>query len=338
MLNLKTSENHETKEIEDENKNEKEEEKDKNTDKNSKKEEKKEKSDKKLILNSSKKSQNLSNNTKISHKSLNNNISRMEKYDTEELKKRIKKLEEKADRLERKNIYYYNILKKNYNLNYVKEYNDPIEEYIDIKRNKNLNGFNQLMIDISNKIDDFIEDEKIRDREKLEYYQKVNELKDDISYRIKVMKILQEKERRRDIERRDINKNFYVINYNQKSGEIDPNSNNNMNNYEINENIRYGNPYNKKSFNNNRDMMPARMNKNGISMSNQYISVDNPEDYYKYQIYDRYKNDYKKHKKNNILKRTGSSYINSNEDFSDYKYHNGRKIRVSSSTDNIYDY
>ena len=335
MLDLKTSENHKIEEIEDED--DKKEEKGKDKDKNSKKEEKKEKinekSDKNLVINSSKNSTKKSNKSKISHKSSNNNKLKSEKYDTEQLKKRIKKLEEKADKLERKNIYYYNILKKNYNLNYVKEYDDPIEEYIDIKRNRNLNGYNQLMIDISNKIDDFIEDEKIRDREKLEYYQKVNELKDDISYRIKVMKILQEKERRRDIERRDINKNFYVINYNQKSGEINPNITNNINNYE--KNNRYGNPYNSKSFNNNRDMMPARINKNGISMNNQYISVDNPEDYYKYQIYDRYRNDYKKNK-NNILKRTGSSYFNSKDDYSDYKYNNRKKIWVSSSTDNIY--
>ena len=206
-----------------------------------------------------------------------------------------------------------------------------------IKRNKNFNDFGQLMIDINNKIDDFIEDEKIRDKEKLEYYKKVKDLKDDISYRIKVMKILQEKEKRRDIERRDINKNYYILNYNKKSGEINPNTNNYINNYEKNELNRYGNPYNSKSFNNNRDMMPARISKNGMSMNNEYISVDNPKDYYKYQIYDRYKNDYKKYK-NNIFKRTGSSFINSKEDSSDYKYNFGRKIRVSSSTDNIYNY
>jgi hypothetical protein len=98
----------------------------------------------------------------------------------------------------------------------------------------------------------------------------------------------------------------------------------------------YGNPYDDKTFNNNyRKFMPAKMSKNGISLSNQYISIDNPSDFYKYQIYDRYR---KEKSKNNILLRSGSSLINEKEDYMKYKYNNknSRKLRVSSSSDNIY--
>ena len=220
--------------------------------------------------------------------------SKNDELDIEELKKRIKILEEKASNLEKKNIYYYNILKRNLDRNYEKEYKDPIEEYIDMKRKNNLNGYNQLMIDINDKINDFIEDEKIRDKEKLIYYKRINELNDDIIYRIHALKILQEKEREKDIERRDINKNYFVINYN------------------------------KKSFNNDRTMMPAKYSKNGIAMNNQYISIDNPGEFFKYQIYDRYNNDYKKYS-NDILKRNGSKSINSNENYLYYKNHNSQK-------------
>ena len=253
--------------------------------------------------------------------------SKNDEIDIEELKKRIKILEEKASNLEKKNIYYYNILKRNLDWNYEKEYKDPIEEYIDMKRKNNLNGYNQLIIDINDKINDFIEDEKIRDKEKLEYYKSINELNDDIIYRIHALKLLQEKEREKDIERKDINKNYFVINYNKKSGEVNYDSNNYINE-------RYGNPFNKKTFYNDRTMMPAKYSKNGIAVNNQYISIDNPGEYFKYQIYHRYNNDYKKYS-NDILKRNGSKSINSNENYLDYKNHNGKKIRVSASSDNI---
>lgn len=264
----------------------------------------------------------------------NNNSLKSIEYDSEELKKRIKLLEEKASNLEKKNIYYYNILKRNINLNYNKKYNDPIEEYINIKRYRNLNGYNHLMIDINKKINDFIEDEEIRDREKILYYNRVNELKDDIDYRIKVMALLQEKERQKEIERSDKDKNFYIINYNKKTGEIDPNTNNYINRYE---NLHYGNPYNVKAFNNDTYMMPAKFSKNGMSMNNQYINIHNPEDYCKYQIYDRYINDYKKENriKNNFLRRSGN---NLNANIFGYKYNNYRKKSLSSSTDNLFDY
>ena len=288
-------------------------------------------------LNSSKNHHKISNKSKYNNKLLINSKqsdifshsskSKNDEIDIEELKKRIKILEEKASNLEKKNIYYYNILKRNLDWNYEKEYKDPIEEYIDMKRKNNLNGYNQLIIDINDKINDFIEDEKIRDKEKLEYYKSINELNDDIIYRIHALKLLQEKEREKDIERKDINKNYFVINYNKKSGEVNYDSNNYINE-------RYGNPFNKKTFYNDRTMMPAKYSKNGIAVNNQYISIDNPGEYFKYQIYHRYNNDYKKYS-NDILKRNGSKSINSNENYLDYKNHNGKKIRVSASSDNI---
>ena len=70
--------------------------------------------------------------------------------------------------------------------------------------------------------------------------------------------------------------------------------------------------------------MPAKYSKNGIAMNNQYISIDNPGEFFKYQIYDRYNNDYKKYS-NDILKRNGSKSINSNENYLYYKNHNSQK-------------
>ena len=355
ILNLKSSENGETKknEIKEEEKIIKNNENNKNNKKENKTNEKiiSEKSDNKNSNKKSKNEEKLKISKKNTYKSSKNsttneyndlfsNTSNSNNYNTEDLKKRIKLLEKKAENLENKNIYYYNVLKKN--LNYKKEYNgppDPVGEYIDLKRNINLNGFNRLMIDINDKINDFIEDEIIRDKEKIEYYNRVNELKDDIVYRIRFIKMLQEKERKKDIERNDINRNFYIINYNKKSGEIDPNTNNYIYNYERKYDLpHYGNPYDRKSYNNDRYMMPARISKNGMSMSNEFITIDNRGEYYKYKIYDRYNNDYKKYKHNSILKKSGSDYINGNEDFINYKYNNNKRKRISSSTDNIFSY
>ena len=312
MLNLQTTESQKEDEINENQENNKKRDKEKNTNKIKSNE-----NSHKLSINS-KKNDLFSDNSNA----INNDI--------QELKNRIKLLEEKAANLEKKNIYYFNILKKNNpSLDYKRVYNDPVDEFIYIQRNKNLNGYNQFMIDINDKINDFIEDEKIRDKEKIEYYKKVNQLKEDIDYRINFIKLFQEKERIREIERNDINKNYYIINYNKNSGEINPNTNNYIYNYQRR---YYGNPYNAKYFNNNTYMMPARISKNELSMNNQYISINNPEDICKYQIYDRYNSDYRKYK-NNTLKRTGNNFIKSNDNL---KYNNNKKFRVSSSTDNIF--
>ena len=204
--------------------------------------------------------------------------------------------------------------------------NEHIEEYIQMKRNQNLNGFNQFIIDINDKIDDFIEYEKIKDKQRNEYYNKVQQLKEDIDFRIYLMKLISEKERENEIKRKNLNRQFYILNYDKNSGEVSPN--NFLNPYERRYELpRYGNPYDKKVFNNNRQFMPAKINKNGISLSNQYISIDNPGEYYKYQIYDRYRKDY--NNKDNILQRSGSNFIKN-------KFNNNRRLRASSSSDNIY--
>ena len=130
--------------------------------------------------------------------------------DIEELQKRINALEKKASDLEKKNIYYYNIIKKNENLN-SDNFNGVIDEFIEHKRYKNLNGYNEVMIDINDKIDEFIQEETIRDKAKLEYYETMKNLKNDIEYRLYFMKLLREKERLRDIERYKINQQFFAL-------------------------------------------------------------------------------------------------------------------------------
>ena len=141
----------------------------------------------------------------------------------EELKNKINLLEKKALDLEKKNIYYYNIIKKNENM-YRNNFNDgSIEDFIEYKRYQNLNGYNSLMIDINDKINEFIQEEELRDKAKLEYYETIKNLKDDIEYRLYFMKLLREKERLRDIERYQINKQFYVLKYDKNTGEVNPN-------------------------------------------------------------------------------------------------------------------
>ena len=249
--------------------------------------------------------------------------------DVEQLKKRIKDLEKKADELERKNIFYYNIFKNNQD--------SQIDNYIQRGRNKNLNGYNKLMVDINDKIDDFIEYQKIKEMERIQYYNKVHQLKEDIEFELNFMKLLQEKEKEEERRRNDINRQFYILKYYNNSGEVS--GENFLNNQRERKNSdlpHYGNPYDDKTFNNNyRKFMPAKMSKNGISLSNQYISIDNPSEFYKYQIYDRYN---KEKSTKNILMRSGSSLINEKENYMKYKYNNksGKKLKVSSSTDNIY--
>ena len=55
-----------------------------------------------------------------------------------------------------------------------------IDDFIEYKRYQNLNGFNELMVDINDKINDFVEEEIMRDKAKLEYYEKMKQLKEDI--------------------------------------------------------------------------------------------------------------------------------------------------------------
>ena len=201
------------------------------------------------------------------------NSSQQNLENIEELKNKINLLEKKASDLEKKNIYYYNIIKKNENM-YRNNFNDgSIEDFIEYKRYQNLNGYNSLMIDINDKINEFIQEEEIRDKAKLEYYETIKNLKDDIEYRLYFMKLLREKERLRDIERYQINKQFYVLKYDKNTAEVNPNR---FKRYYLNN--RYGNPYDTKSFNNINYMRPARMNKNGIAISNQYISINQPTD------------------------------------------------------------
>ena len=247
----------------------------------------------------------------------------------EELKNKINLLEKKASDLEKKNIYYYNIIKKNENM-YRNNFNDgSIEDFIEYKRYQNLNGYNSLMIDINDKINEFIQEEELRDKAKLEYYETIKNLKDDIEYRLYFMKLLREKERLRDIERYQINKQFYVLKYDKNTGEVNPNR---FKRYYLNN--RYGNPYDIKSFNNNNYMRPARMNKNGVALSNQFISLNQPTDIKRYEIYDKYRDEYKSHIKN-ILLDTGSSFFDTKLNFKKYDI-KGKRITSSSSSSNIY--
>ena len=90
--------------------------------------------------------------------------------DVEELQIRINELEKKASDLEKKNIYYYNLIKENENLNKI-NFNNVIDDYIDHKRFKNINGYNEVMIDINDKINEFIQEETLRDQAKIKYYE-----------------------------------------------------------------------------------------------------------------------------------------------------------------------
>jgi hypothetical protein len=250
--------------------------------------------------------------------------------DIEELQRRINELEKKASDLEKKNIYYYNIIKKNENLN-SDNFNGVIDEFIEHKRYKNLNGYNEVMIDINDKIDEFIQEETIRDKAKVEYYETMKNLKNDIEYRLYFMKLLREKERLRDIERYKINQQFCVLKYDKNTGEVNPNR---FNRYYLNN--RYGNPYDTKSFNNINSMRPARINKNGITMNNQFISINQPTELKKYEIYDKFRNDYKTHVRN-ILLDTGSSFFDSKLNYKKYDI-NGKRLSLSSSCSNVLNY
>lgn len=312
-----------------------------NSDKNARNNNKKENTKRKKSKKSNEDNKSKKEENKSIHKSSSINTSKEDKNDSlndsslsknndvNKLKKRIKDLEQKADELERKNIYYYNIFKNNQD--------SQIDKYIQKERNKNLNGYNKLMVDINDKIDDFIEYQKIKEIERIQYFNQVQKLKEDIEFELNFMKLLHEKEKEDERRRNDINRQFYILKYYNKSGEVS--GENFLNNHRERKNSdipHYGNPYDDKTFNNNyKKFMPAKMSKNGISLSNQYISIDNPSEFYKYQIYDRYNKD---KSKNNILMRSGSSLINEKENYMKYKYNNKNrgKLRVSSSSDNIY--
>ena len=246
----------------------------------------------------------------------------------EELQRRINELEKKASDLEKKNIYYYNLIKENENLNKI-NFNNVIDDYIDHKRYKNINGYNEVMIDINDKINEFIQEETLRDQAKIKYYEAMRNLKNDIEYRLYFMKLLREKERLRDIERYQINKQFYVLKYDKNTGEVNPNR---FQRYYLNN--RYGNPYDIKSFNNINYMRPARINKNGMALSNQFISLNQPSDLKKYEIYDKFRDEYKSHIKN-ILLDTGSSFFDAKLNFKKYDI-NGKRMSKSSSCSDIY--
>ena len=248
--------------------------------------------------------------------------------DVEELQRRINELEKKASDLEKKNIYYYNLIKENENLNKI-NFNNVIDDYIDHKRYKNINGYNEVMIDINDKINEFIQEETLRDQAKIKYYEAMRNLKNDIEYRLYFMKLLREKERMRDIERYEINKQFYVLKYDKNTGEVNPNR---FQRYYLNN--RYGNPYDIKSFNNINYMRPARINKNGMALSNQFISLNQPSDLKKYEIYDKFRDEYKSHIKN-ILLDTGSSFFDAKLNFKKYDI-NGKRMSKSSSCSDIY--
>jgi len=312
-----------------------------NSDKNARNNNKKENTKRKKSKKSNEDNKSKKEENKSIHKSSSINTNKEDKNDSlndssisknndvNKLKKRIKDLEQKADELERKNIYYYNIFKNNQD--------SQIDKYIQKERNKNLNGYNKLMVDINDKIDDFIEYQKIKEIERIQYFNQVQKLKEDIEFELNFMKLLHEKEKEDERRRNDINRQFYILKYYNKSGEVS--GENFLNNHRERKNSdipHYGNPYDDKTFNNNyKKFMPAKMSKNGISLSNQYISIDNPSEFYKYQIYDRYNKD---KSKNNILMRSGSSLLNEKENYMKYKYNNKNrgKLRVSSSSDNIY--
>ena len=270
------------------------------------------------------------NESKTNLNENNDNNSEQKNKEIEELQEKIKLLEKKASDLEIKNTYFYNIIKKNENMNR-NTFKGSIDDFIEYKRYQNLNGFNELMVDINDKINDFVEEEIMRDKAKLEYYEKMKQLKEDIEHRLYFMKLLKEKERLRDIERFQINKQFYVLKYDKNTGEVNPSK---FNRYYLN--YRYGNPYDTKSFNNINYMRPARMNKNGIAISNQYISINQPKQFEKYEIYDKFRNDYKTHVRN-ILLDTGSSFFDSKLNYKKYDI-NGKRLSLSSSCSNVLNY
>ena len=81
-------------------------------------------------------------------------------------------------------------------------------------------------------------------------------------------------------------------------------------------------------------MRPARINKKEIALSNQFITINQPTDLKRYDIYDKFRNEYKSHIKN-ILLDTGSSFFDSQLNFK--KYDNmGNRLTSSSSSSNIY--
>jgi hypothetical protein len=150
------------------------------------------------------------NESKTNLNENNDNNSEQKNKEIEELQEKIKLLEKKASDLEIKNTYFYNIIKKNENMNH-NTFKGSIDDFIEYKRYQNLNGFNELMVDINDKINDFVEEEIMRDKAKLEYYEKIKQLKEDIEHRLYFMKLLREKERLRDIERYKINQQFFVL-------------------------------------------------------------------------------------------------------------------------------
>ena len=81
-------------------------------------------------------------------------------------------------------------------------------------------------------------------------------------------------------------------------------------------------------------MRPARINKNGMALSNQFISLNQPSDLKKYEIYDKFRDEYKSHIKN-ILLDTGSSFFDAKLNFKKYDI-KGKRISRSSSSSDIY--
>ena len=81
-------------------------------------------------------------------------------------------------------------------------------------------------------------------------------------------------------------------------------------------------------------MRPARINKKEIALSNQFITINQPTDLKRYDIYDKFRNEYKSHIKN-ILLDTGSSFFDSQLNFKKYD-NKGNRLTSSSSSSNIY--
>ena len=212
-------------------------------------------------------------------------------------------------------------INKQYFIKFISLFLDEVEEnkelyHMIINSNKNSVAIDMVL-------------ETLRDQAIIKYYEAMRNLKNDIEYRLYFMKLLREKERLRDIERYQINKQFYVLKYDKNTGEVNPNR---FQRYYLNN--RYGNPYDIKSFNNINYMRPARINKNGMALSNQFISLNQPSDLKKYEIYDKFRDEYKSHIKN-ILLDTGSSFFDAKLNFKKYDI-NGKRMSKSSSCSDIY--
>ena len=216
-------------------------------------------------------SKKVTNSSKIS-------ISSIQTDEINQIKTKIQNLQKKIEYLENSNSYYYALLQKQFNPNnndnFFPQNNSQIEQFIEQQRTNNLTGYNKSLMDITKKIDEFMFYENQKQQETINYMKNIQNLKNDIDARLKIMILVNEKEKEKDRQRKK--EPYYILNFD-------------------------------KSYKN----FPARICKDGMALSNKYVSIDHPEQYKKYYIYDRYKEDYyhgsRYNDNGNILRKSASS-------------------------------